>query len=195
MKFVKFAILFVIIAIAASIGLALFIDQPMGDEYRDLFDPLCQASPVCLGCPTPILRYITIDVGYYSNPNFDNPSNIFQISIFFIFIIGIIAIPRFWCRYLCPVGALSSLFNKVSFLHLSKDQDKCTMCNYCVDVCPTRVETIKTEAELARIGDTSCTLCGECVEACPEKALSIKFGNKALYSSKKSWWESDKKNN
>jgi polyferredoxin len=193
MRYIRFAILFLVIALAASIGIALTINQPMGKEYQELFDPMCQTSPVCLGCPTPVLRYIMIDVGYNFHPNLDNPSNMFQLSVFLIFIIGVVAIPRFWCRYLCPMGALASLFNKISFLHLNKYQDKCTNCNYCVDVCPTRVESIMTESEQARIGDTGCTYCGECVEACPEKALSIKFGNKELYTGGKQWWESDKK--
>ncbi len=190
-KYVRFAILFLILAIAASVGLSLMVNAPMGEEYREMLDPMCQTSPVCLGCPTPILRYMVIDVGYNSNPNLDNPSNIFQLSIFLIFIIGMIAIPRFWCRYICPIGALSSMFNKVSFLNLSKDQDKCTRCNYCVDVCPTRVESVMTESEIEHLGDPGCTFCGECVEACPEKALSIKFGSFKLYSGGRSWWEKE----
>ena len=193
MKDVKYSILFIIIAVSASIGIAVVFNMPMGEEYRGLYDPMAQASPLCLGCPTPILRYVFIDVGYNFDPNLQNPSNVLQLSIFLIFVIGMIAIPRFWCRYLCPVGALSSLFNKVSFLHLYKDQSKCTKCNYCLDVCPTRVESIVTESEQVRIGDTSCTFCGECIEACPEKALSVKFGNITLYSGGREWWEREKK--
>ncbi len=195
LRFLKYAILFVVMALSISIGLAILIDEPMGLMYRDLFDPMAQASPTCLGCPTPILRYIFIDVGYNFDPNLNNPSNIFQLAVFLLFIIGIIAIPRFWCRYLCPVGALSSLFNKISLLHLHKDQDKCTRCNYCVDVCPTHVESIMHESESKRISDLGCTFCLDCVEICPEKALSVKFGNIELYSGGKDWWRLKKKNN
>ena len=194
LRFIKYAILFVILAISASIGLAVFINPPMGEMYRGLCDPMAQASPTCLGCPTPILRYVIVDIGYNFTPNLSNPSNIFQLSVFLLFIIGIFLMPRFWCRYICPVGALSSLFNKISLLHLHKDQDKCTRCNYCVDVCPTRVESIMEESETARIGDTSCTFCLDCVEVCPEKALSVKFGSKVLYRGGREWWEKDKKN-
>ena len=193
LKFIRFAILFLVITLAFSIGMAIFIDVPMGETFRGLCDPMAQTSPICLGCPTPILRYLFIDVGYNFDPNFDNPSNIFQLAIFLMFIIGIIAIPRFWCRYLCPVGALSSIFNKISLLHLHKDQSKCTRCNYCVDVCPTRVESVMEESEIDRIGDISCTYCMECVEACPEKALSLKFGSVTLYKGGKQWWEHEHK--
>jgi len=193
MRFIKYAILFTVLALSASIGLAILIDASMGEMYRGLCDPMVQASPTCLGCPTPVLRYIIIDVGSNFSPNLDNPSNIFQLSIFLLFIIGIIAIPRFWCRYLCPVGALSSIFNKVSLLHLHKDQSKCTRCNYCAEVCHTRVESIVQESESARISDTSCTYCLECVEVCPEKALSLKFGNITIYSGGKHWWQMGEK--
>jgi ferredoxin len=195
MSMVRFAILFVIIALAASIGATLAINQPVGEMYRDSCDPMAQSSPVCLGCPTPILRYVVIDVGYNLNPNLDNPSNVFQVSIFLVFIAGIIAVPRFWCRYVCPVGATTSFFNKISLLHLHKDQAKCTRCNYCVDVCPTRVENIKEESESTRIGDMGCTMCLECVEVCPEKALDVKFGTKSIYQGGQYWWKKNEKRN
>jgi polyferredoxin len=186
MKFIKFALLFVIIAISLSFAISILIDAPMGELYQGLYDPMAQASPICLGCPTPVLRYIVMDVGLNFNPNL-------------FFLVGIFSIPRFWCRYFCPVGATASLFNKVSILHLHKDQAKCTKCNYCVDACITRVESVRDESERSRITDTSCTLCMECVEKCPEKALSLKFGNTELYKGGKHWWQDKvggkKKNN
>ena len=195
MRFIRFAILFIVLTLATSVGLAITINEPMGKEYQELFDPMCQTAPVCLGCPTPVLRYVAIDIGFNFNPNFDNPSNIFQFGVFLLFIIGVFIVPRFWCRYICPMGALASMFNKVSFLHLHKDQDKCTKCNYCVEVCPTRVQSIVTESEQGRISDTGCTLCGECVEACPERALAIRFGPKEIYNGGSLWWESKTKSN
>jgi ferredoxin len=187
MNYIKFALLFLVIAISVSIGIAVFIDEPMSKEYQAIYDPMAQCSPACLGCPAPVLRYVYVEVGAF-DPKFDNPSNIFQFSVFLIFIIGAFSIPRFFCRYLCPMGALASIFNKVSFLYLYKDKEKCTKCNYCVDVCPTRVEAILTESEQERIGDTGCTFCGDCIEACPEKALTINFGSKVLYRGGKLWW-------
>ncbi|NWF87712.1 4Fe-4S binding protein [Candidatus Bathyarchaeota archaeon] len=80
-----------------------------------------------------------------------------------------ILISRFWCRYLCPLGAIAGAFNKVGILTIRWDEEKCKKCNDCLDVCPmgiTKTEDVGTS--------TDCTLCGRCVEACPEKALSFK---------------------
>ena len=81
-----------------------------------------------------------------------------------------ILISRFWCRYLCPLGALAGAFNKVGILTIQRDEEKCKKCNACLDVCTmgiTKTRDIGTS--------TDCILCGRCVEACPEKALSFKI--------------------
>jgi polyferredoxin len=81
-----------------------------------------------------------------------------------------ILISRFWCRYLCPLGAIAGALNKVGILTIKWDKEKCKKCNTCLDVCTmgiTKTEDIGTS--------TDCILCGRCVEACPEKALSFKI--------------------
>ncbi len=50
------------------------------------------------------------------------------------------------------------------------DEEKCTACAECVEVCP--VEAIEVQGELAQIND-DCTLCSLCVDACPEEAISL----------------------
>lgn len=82
-------------------------------------------------------------------------------------ILGMILVSRFWCRYLCPMGALLSLFNRLSFLGLRIRQDRCTSCGLCSRACPMGIEP-------HREGDSSnCIRCGECVGACPHQALSL----------------------
>ena len=75
-------------------------------------------------------------------------------------------ISRFWCRYLCPMGAISGAFNKVSSVNISLDQKKCEKCYACLEECGMGI------TKLEDIGhSTDCTLCGRCVEACSEQAL------------------------
>ena len=44
---------------------------------------------------------------------------------------------RFWCRYLCPLGALLGLISKVGWLRHRVDKNDCIECGRCVRVCPT----------------------------------------------------------
>jgi polyferredoxin len=88
--------------------------------------------------------------------------------VFFIVLMGIIFfISRFWCRYLCPIGAWAGIFNKISFVHLKVDTEKCTRCGICREACPQGIDPVESERS------TDCTLCGECVEACPTGALEL----------------------
>jgi NAD-dependent dihydropyrimidine dehydrogenase PreA subunit len=50
------------------------------------------------------------------------------------------------------------------------DQEKCTGCGTCEDICP--VEAIKVEDVKAVVDDEACVDCGTCIEECSEKAIS-----------------------
>lgn len=80
-----------------------------------------------------------------------------------------LVISRFWCRYLCPLGAIAGAFNKVSTLTIKLDEEKCKECITCLEVCVMGITNIRDVGN-----STDCILCGRCVEACPEKALSFK---------------------
>ena len=51
------------------------------------------------------------------------------------------------------------------------DQEKCTGCGLCVDICP--LEAISLENDKAKVDKGTCTECGQCVDECPNKAISI----------------------
>ncbi|HNR12597.1 MAG TPA: 4Fe-4S binding protein [Thermodesulfobacteriota bacterium] len=51
------------------------------------------------------------------------------------------------------------------------DEEKCTGCGTCVDICP--VEAITLEQEIARVDESLCTECGLCVDECPVEAISL----------------------
>lgn len=85
-------------------------------------------------------------------------------------LVGMVVIARFWCRYLCPMGAILSLFNRVSFLHLRLTPDRCTACRACAKSCPMGLEPhLEHDSH-------NCIKCGECVEACKLGALYLRYG-------------------
>lgn len=76
---------------------------------------------------------------------------------------------RFWCRYLCPLGALLGFLSKTSMPKLVVDEN-CTSCMLCVDQCPSEADPNATELWKK----TECFLCWNCVEVCPTRSISFK---------------------
>ncbi len=76
---------------------------------------------------------------------------------------GSLVYERFFCKYLCPTGALLGLFSKVSLLGLKRDPIACTDCHACDKACPMNIEVSAAEA----VTSSECISCNECVNACP----------------------------
>ncbi len=87
----------------------------------------------------------------------------------FVLVIGLsLFIERFWCRYLCPLGAFLAPIQKISLFKVRRSEEECVRCNRCGPACPVRLDPEKKEVE----DSAECLACGRCVEACPrEKAL------------------------
>lgn len=78
--------------------------------------------------------------------------------------------PRFWCRYLCPLGALLGLFSHLAPVSHHVDTGKCISCNRCAVTCPTGA--IDPEKQFSAY-TAECTTCLECMEICPTLAISF----------------------
>ena len=89
--------------------------------------------------------------------------------------VGILALnairPRFWCRYVCPLGGLLGLVSRVSLIRRTVDQEKCNSCRRCARECP--VNAIDSEKAYAS-DPAECTLCLRCVENCPTRAIAVR---------------------
>ena len=80
--------------------------------------------------------------------------------------------PYFWCRYLCPYGALAGLISFLSPVKVRRNASSCTDCGRCNRACPSRIRISRA----AVVRSDECFGCGRCAEACPEPdtlALSL----------------------
>lgn len=71
----------------------------------------------------------------------------------------------FWCRYLCPYGALLGLLSIVSPFKIRRDASGCTGCQRCTAACPSRLAVHSSTA----VSSPECTGCLTCVTHCPER--------------------------
>lgn len=78
-----------------------------------------------------------------------------------------IIVYRPFCRYICPLGAIYGIFNKVSILRIQIDSEKCTKCGACQKKCKLDIKVFE------KPDSTDCIRCGECFTACPSEAISI----------------------
>jgi polyferredoxin len=79
--------------------------------------------------------------------------------------------PRFWCRVLCPLGALLGLCSRFTLLKLEKDAAKCSGCNLCTKHC----QGAASPKPDAAWETCECLMCFNCFNVCPEDALAFRF--------------------
>ena len=72
-------------------------------------------------------------------------------------------IPYFWCRYLCPYGALLGFTGVYSAIKVRRNEDTCINCGQCTKMCPAAITVHKLDAVVS----DECNACMLCVDACP----------------------------
>jgi NosR/NirI family nitrous oxide reductase transcriptional regulator len=77
---------------------------------------------------------------------------------------------RFWCRYLCPLGALGGILSSRCIAKL-KIKDGCTKCNECVKICPVGALYLDEKEDRPICNMNECIRCGECIQVCPVKVI------------------------
>ena len=107
---------------------------------------------------------------------FKNLSLTAALVLFNLVVLSVI-IKNFWCRYLCPYGAMLALFSKLGPARIERDPEKCINCNKCDRVCPAYIGIAKAPA----VTSLECIGCLDCVLACPvPETLEVKMARKKV---------------
>ena len=94
------------------------------------------------------------------------------LGVLFLAILAVsLRVTRFWCRSICPLGALLGAMSRWSVLGLHKDAEACNNCNRCLLDCQGGDDPIGS----APWRKSECLMCMNCVGSCPDHALAFRF--------------------
>lgn len=93
--------------------------------------------------------------------------------LIFTVILSVI-IYRPFCKYICPLGAIYSFFNRISVLRIRNDEEKCIGCKKCETACKMNIDVLKN------LNSPECIRCGLCVKSCPTESLTMRFHLKSV---------------
>jgi len=115
----------------------------------------------CMVCPTG-----TVEAGIYwvaassAILAMAGPFFLFKLALGSMFLYGSIFIKRPFCRYFCPLGALFSIFNKLSIVDFKVEKERCIECNLCKKSCPVNYPIYQDP------NSPACLRCLNCVRVC-----------------------------
>lgn len=136
LKYTKYLILVVILVVVCTIESNLFNRTSPWDAFAQITDFSSVLSNLIIG-----------------------------LILLILITIGAMFIERFFCRYLCPLGAILAIFSRISIFKISKQKDNCGKCTLCTTKCSMGLPLYKMNN--ARGGE--CINCLKCVEVCPKK--------------------------
>lgn len=186
MIYVKYAVAGIALLVSITFSAAKLVsthqsyESALGVFAKAPFTALSPAETLFAALPRMVL-----DIGYAvtQTPFPDVASEIsaappllwIQLSIMVGVLVFAAYVPRGWCKYFCPYGAIMAILNRFSFLGLRRDLVKCTKdeCRQCVEACPMRVHILDLSWE--KFSDPECIYCLKCVDVCPYRAIRLKY--------------------
>jgi polyferredoxin/formate hydrogenlyase subunit 6/NADH:ubiquinone oxidoreductase subunit I len=150
-------------------SVALAVLPGLGVGVRSIFEAMA-------GSDIKLINLLSYGAEVFVAPIFGYSNSAYQaawfIGLIFLVILFLNRIrPRFWCRTLCPLGALLGIFSRFSILRLEKYPEKCTECNLCVKHCQGAASPRPDQ----QWETAECHVCFNCLNVCPEGALTFKF--------------------
>ncbi|OPJ62750.1 FMN-binding protein [Clostridium oryzae] len=139
LKYVKYAVLVFIVIFIWSLSIDAFSSASPWDAFAQISNIKSAAATYIIGFI--LLIFITI---------------------------GAFFVERFFCRYLCPLGAIYSIISKLRIFNISKPKDHCGKCKMCTSNCAMGIDLYKRD----KVTSGECINCMRCTEVCPRSNAS-----------------------
>jgi len=94
-------------------------------------------------------------------------------AMLIIFLFDLFILKNGWCGHVCPLGAFYGAVGKVGLIRVDHNEEKCTSCMKCKEVCPESHVLFMVSKESLQVLDGECTNCGRCIEVCDDDALNF----------------------
>jgi polyferredoxin len=179
---IKYILLLAILTAALFGNLTLLVFDPMTLLFRTLtlaVWPALEHGVTLLETalyPLPILGRLVEPFDAWVRPQIiaAQPVRYQAGLVFALFFAAVVGLgwfaPRFWCRYLCPLGGLLGWISRAALFQRRVSLEDCKGCSLCERACPTG--TIDPERGFAS-DPAECTLCLECLPACPRSSVTF----------------------
>lgn len=162
-QYFKYSVLIVFLIMAALGALQIGLLDPIAMMYRAMATVIAPASDMLVSKmgATP-LDSLKFGPGVADRVFVGS----FWIGVLFLILVAAnLRYPRFYCRVLCPLGALLGLLSRFSLFRIDRDVSRCTDCNLCLARC----EGASDPHGKVRVSE--CLACMNCLDDCPEDAL------------------------
>ena len=173
-QFLKYSILIVFLLMSAMGALQIGLLDPIVMMYRAMatfFAPILDTALGRLGGATEGLGVDSslLDTLKFA-PGVEHRIFVgsFWIGVIFLFFVLMnLWKPRFFCRFVCPLGALLGVIASKSVFRINRIVEKCTDCNLCLLRCEGASDP------QAQLRQAECFACMNCIDDCPENALEF----------------------
>ncbi len=173
-QFLKYSILIVFLLMSAMGALQIGLLDPIVMMYRALATFFAPISDAAVGRVGGAAEQLGAGVAWLDSlkfaPGVESRLFVgsFWIGVVFLFFVLInLWKPRFFCRFVCPLGALLGVIASKSLFRINRIVDKCTDC----DLCLLRCEGASDPQ--SRVRQAECFACMNCIDDCPEDALEF----------------------
>jgi len=108
---------------------------------------------------------------YSSLSGWTSPQYLLSIGglLLVLIIIGSLFVERFFCRYLCPLGAIFAITSKARLFNIKKNREKCGSCRMCTSKCSMGIPLYQYD----KVTSGECINCFACIDVCPRKNAQI----------------------